>query len=499
MLPWANDSPRHRLPSPSHEGVVKHTLQHQPLTVYDRKTRVNDFARHVAKNQNGKDAFYVMNVDSVEARVRHWHRSLPAVLPFYALKCNADPVLVELLVNFHSINLHVSSVSELEQALRLVPPSRVHFYSPLLTRKTLRLICQLQPLHSLVVESEDALQIVSALSPSLPLLLRISLEPNSTQIERCFGVPIEEAFDLLMNTIQLGVNVVGISVQILSEDKCVQRLENDLSAVLKLVDSLRQTGCPITTIDIGGGFHAGKEKRHWMQRACSLLSQFYCSLPSFPRVIASPGRFFAESAFSLCTTITGKAAIEAQAITRDQKATESTGYVYIINEGIYGAFVDQFMGKRDARCRPLFKRDATEACGISPPVNSPARCLPTKTMQKVVEEAMNGDAESTNNKRSTHASAVFGAAVDPIDAPARRTRLPSMSIGDWLLWRGMGAYCCRDQVHAISVYYYTDMKHWQRLQRRIRRKSSQNSDSSSDEIHDLTECFGRMFDIDYCE
>ena len=45
----------------------------------------------------GEDPFYVGNLAQVYRQHMQWRRLLPRVVPFYAVKCNPEPTVLELL------------------------------------------------------------------------------------------------------------------------------------------------------------------------------------------------------------------------------------------------------------------------------------------------------------------------------------------------------------------------------------------------------------------
>src|SRR4051812_35016785 len=54
-------------------------------------------------------------------------------------------------------------------------------------------------------------------------------------------------------------------------------------------------------------------------------------------IIAEPGRFYAAKAFTLCCTVMAKTKCPAARIVKDNDNKEN-GYMYYINDGVYGSF-----------------------------------------------------------------------------------------------------------------------------------------------------------------
>ena len=74
--------------------------------------------------------FHLLDVRVVEQRHAKWAHYLPRVDPFYAMKCNTDPVLMQTLFA-HGAGFDCASRREIELALELgCPVNRIIFANP---------------------------------------------------------------------------------------------------------------------------------------------------------------------------------------------------------------------------------------------------------------------------------------------------------------------------------------------------------------------------------
>ena len=55
----------------------------------------------MASSDCSKDPFFVCSLDWVVRQYEQWTRLCPAIIPFYAVKCNNDPVLLHTVSNIH--------------------------------------------------------------------------------------------------------------------------------------------------------------------------------------------------------------------------------------------------------------------------------------------------------------------------------------------------------------------------------------------------------------
>ncbi|KAK9129360.1 hypothetical protein Sjap_009847 [Stephania japonica] len=148
-------------------------------------------------------------------------------------------------------------------------------------------------------------------------------------------------------------------------------------------------------LDIGGGFTAGSRFDEMAKIVKDSINTKYKSEISGLMVMAEPGRFFAETSFTLVANITGK---------RVRDGVRE----YWINDGIYGTMSGI-----------IYKNVTVTAM--------PLACTSNK-------------ANPTCRGAQTYSSTVFGPTMDSLDAVLTDYQLPEMQVNDWLVFPNMGAY-----------------------------------------------------------
>ncbi|KJH40605.1 Pyridoxal-dependent decarboxylase, pyridoxal binding domain protein [Dictyocaulus viviparus] len=476
---------RRRLPSASYHSPVESEswsrcfFAEQPVVIIDENRDAAQIARHVADKQCGSAPFFVMDMPSVIARVDDWQFHLSRVQPYYALRCNADPVLARILADCAKLGFAVSDTQQLAAALELVSANRVIMDCPLWTRKTMRVAGEFN-VGTIVIENEKQLMDAISYAPRARLLLAMSLNEcrsDNESLSTHKGANVEEIEEVLMTAFELRANVVGVSFD-LGFATSASSFYKALREVRSLFSFASRVGLELDTINLGGGFPASNvDKDQRFAEMCAVintgLDQFFSSL-EFPQlnVIATPGRYFAAAAFVLCTNVIGKKALEARHITNDD-FDDGVAFVYQTNESIYGSF----------------------GCVL---MNSQPECIP------LVEIA---DAPQ-------HFGTVLGASLQPGDVAQSLIRCRQLCVGDWLLWRDAGAYTMPiDGVHAVPpVYYFAGSDKWKRIIGLSKNSytcktdccGSDAMDTASDgasdvesldeyDNDDLTECFDRVF------
>lgn len=145
---------------------------------------------------------------------------------------------------------------------------------------------------------------------------------------------------------------------------------------------------PMGILDIGGGFTAGAMFDEAATVIRTAVADHFGDLPTKVEVIGEPGRYFAETAFTLATRVIGK---RTRGVLRE----------YWIDDGIYGSLNCINMDHYLPRPKPLAR---------------------TRTGQE------------------TYISTVFGPTCDSLDTVVTGYQLPEISVGDWLVFENMGAY-----------------------------------------------------------
>jgi ornithine decarboxylase len=137
------------------------------------------------------------------------------------------------------------------------------------------------------------------------------------------------------------------------------------------------------------------------EKVASILgSAVDAHFPPEVRVIAEPGRFFVDSAFTLCANVIGRRTVT--------NADNKLHYMYYLNDGVYGAFSSITFKRHFSGPAILFK-DSKFFIG-----------------EQVEEEG--------------YECSIWGPTCDSKDCLYKSIKLPLLEPGDWLYFENMGAY-----------------------------------------------------------
>ncbi|WMV21058.1 hypothetical protein MTR67_014443 [Solanum verrucosum] len=294
-----------------------------------------------------------------------WNHSFPNVKPFYAVKCNNEPALLTKLANLGA-NFDCASLLEIDTVLTAVGVNFTTFDSKLEVDK------------------------IKKWHPQCRLLLRIKAPSDSGSLRplgKKFGALPEEIESLLHYACNVaGLKVVGVSFHVgsIAQDPTIYREAiANARAVFDVADYL---GIPkMQILNIGGGFRSTPLFEEIASVVNEAVQDFFPD-PNL-KIIAEPGRFFPETAFTLVTHVIGKRA-------RGEKIE------YWIDEGIYGSFRPTLYNSCFVGIKPISMK---ECCDIR---------------------------EST----------IYGPSCDSLDAVAVDIKLPELELDDLIVFYDMGAY-----------------------------------------------------------
>ncbi|KAI8549389.1 hypothetical protein RHMOL_Rhmol06G0021000 [Rhododendron molle] len=350
----------------------------------------------VSENQDFKEPFYVLDLGVVMSLMEKWTRSLPTVRPFYAVKCNPDPAFLGAMAALGS-GFDCASRAEIEAILSLgVSPDRIVYANPCKAESHIKYAAAVG-VNLTTFDSKDEIEKIRKYHPKCALLIRIKAPDESgskSTLGAKYGALPEEVAPLLQAAQCAKLTIFGVSFHVGSATTNFGAYRAAIAAAKNIFEAASQLGLPkMHVLNIGGGFTAGPHFDEASKVIKSALRQYFMNEPGLT-VISEPGRFFAESAFTLATNIIGK---RVRGELRE----------YWINDGIYGSMI----------CN--LTKHAT--------VNAPFACI------------LYGGNPACRGMR-TYCSTVFGPTCDALDTVLTGHQLPELQVSDWLVFPNMGAY-----------------------------------------------------------
>ncbi len=281
------------------------------------KQLIGDALRRRVENINhefcapgDEDTFFVADLGEVYRQHVRWQLNLPRVVPFYAVKCNPDPMVLRLLSELGT-GFDCASKAEIEQVLDMgVDPSRIVYAQPCKTNSYVRYVST-RGVRQMTFDNADELRKIAKLFPDAELLLRILTDdslvavPSEPQIRR---LPRHHRWSLDTNrwppglrppagperrrrVLPRGVGSVGPFAFL----KAVR----DAHVVFQQAASY---GFDLKTLDVGGGFCSDASFEDMAGVLRSALDEYFPA-HSGVSLIAEPGRYFVSSAFTIACNV----------------------------------------------------------------------------------------------------------------------------------------------------------------------------------------------------
>ncbi|GJQ15364.1 hypothetical protein GpartN1_g7155.t1 [Galdieria partita] len=388
---------------PSCSKTVESFLRNLPSKIYrvtpgtDLEWIANKFVR-----LGEEQAFYLIDLGVVEKKYMEFVRLLPRVRPYFAVKCNPDPVIVRLLAEL-GCNFDCASKAEIKLVSASgVSGDRIIYANPCKPQNHLSYAIE-KGVTLVTFDNRDELYKLHQLGPHIRAVLRIATEDEDAlcPLSSKFGAFMEEVPSLLNIAETLDVRVVGVAFHVGSGCRCVKSYISSIENARRVFDIARSMGLPpLTVLDIGGGFPGfdGESPITFEEIAQGIRGHLDRLFPEEEQVeiIAEPGRYFVGSSHTLMTRVNGR----RHRLRGEESGSREDCVDYYIDDGVYGSFRDVL------------------TLGITFYPN----CFPQCANRPILK------------------STIFGPTCDSIDCIIRDYPLRELNVGDWIYFKDMGAY-----------------------------------------------------------
>lgn len=380
-------------------------------------TTTIELVRFFLKNQTtcSKDnSFYIIDLTQVVNQYYKWLKYMPRVVPYYAVKCNPDPIIIRLLYLL-GCNFDCASKNEIAQILDCnegtsiaSDSGRIIFANPIKSPDHIK-YAKSVGVNLMTFDSINELYKIKLHYSSAKLVLRIKIDDSKSlcRFGTKFGAEPDELETILNTAEACSLNIVGVSFHVGSNCYGLESYVNairDASDVFKLA---KKHGFDFSILDIGGGFPGyDSSEETELSSSSSSSSSFtfediavtinkaideYFNLNVYPnlKIIAEPGRYMVASSHTLVSSVIGKKEKHAE-------------FKYYISDGVYSSY----------------------------------NCIHYDHVTPKIFVEKDVDTAATKLFRST----IFGPTCDSMDTIDANCMLPELNIGDWVYSKNMGAY-----------------------------------------------------------
>lgn len=373
-------------------------LYSDDYTTYDL---INDFL----KNNQNEQPFYIIDVGEIIKSYKKWTECFPNIKPYYAVKCNPNPVILHVLSSLGT-HFDCASENEIKTVIELTDnPDTIIFANPCKMSSQIK-YARANDVDLMTFDCEEELYKIKLYHPYANLVLRLSVDDSHSvcKFNSKFGCKLENV-ETLINLIKLlKLSLVGFSFHVGSGCKSVDSYYTAIQTCKTAYDLAVNNHMPISIIDIGGGFpgihsESGINIEEISAKINEAQATFFEKEISSGQIrfIAEPGRYFVEKSHTLVLNVIGK---KREKIVNAETNEQEDIIIYYLNDGVYGSFNCIYFDHKQPVVLPFNER----------------------------------------NEKKMYKSRIFGPTCDSIDLISNEIMLPELAIGEWVYVENFGAY-----------------------------------------------------------
>eukprot|EP00286_Rhodomonas_abbreviata_P016086 CAMPEP_0181322620 /NCGR_PEP_ID=MMETSP1101-20121128/19326_1 /TAXON_ID=46948 /ORGANISM="Rhodomonas abbreviata, Strain Caron Lab Isolate" /LENGTH=527 /DNA_ID=CAMNT_0023430547 /DNA_START=177 /DNA_END=1760 /DNA_ORIENTATION=- len=406
---------------------------------------MDELIQDIASKSVDEDPFYVVDLTSVIAKLSEWKERLPRVKPFYAIKCNGDSLLTNILARA-GCGFDCASKAEIEQALAMgVSPDSIVYANPCKQSSMLR-YARSRDVKLMTADNVEELHKISNTFPEARVVIRIAVDDSKSvcRFNSKFGAP-EHEWDLLLRTCaELDLDLVGFSFHVGSGCGDLKPFADAVSSARDAFNAAKAYGFNPYILDCGGGFPGTDDGEFAFREVAATISdaiEHHFPASEGVEVIAEPGRYMACSSHTYAVCVIAKRQLSESHLA-DTDQIESFGTRPGKDDGnelckdaasSSSGFGSSGHGAQDSK-QPEVAVYINDGCYGS------FNCVVFDHAEVSPHVMGGGKQKQQRANPPTLATKVFGPTCDSIDVVLPCTRLPPLDVGDWLWFPAMGAY-----------------------------------------------------------
>jgi ornithine decarboxylase len=375
-----------------------HLNKDSPIIVTKSQYTAEEFIqKKIELLKDQVEPFYAVDLEDICNKHIRWITLLPRVTPHYAVKCNDDVNVIKLLA-FLGAGFDCASKGEIIKVMDLgVSVDRIIYANPCKQSSYIRYAEQVG-VTTMTFDNEQELMKIKQIHPNAKLVLRIVTDDSNAicRFSMKFGADMNTARHLLEKAREIDLEIIGISFHCGSGQMTSKAFVDAIQNARIIMNYGNKLGFTMNLLDIGGGFPGNTGTEDYFAEiaaAVNIALDEHFPTDSNVRIIAEPGRYYVASAYSLATNV----------IASREMLDSETGdikYMYYINDGVYGSFncilYDHYVPE------PHFM------------------------------------AHNESNEKFT--SSIWGPTCDGLDCIHSSIKIPKLNVGNWVIWKNMGAY-----------------------------------------------------------
>jgi len=346
----------------------------------------------------------VIDLDQVRRNYDSFRRAMPESAIYYAVKANPHPEILRLLAAAGS-NFDCASVAEVRMALDAgATADRISYGNTIKKERDIARAYELG-VRLFAVDCDEEVGKIARAAPGAKVFCRVltSGEGAEWPLSRKFGCDPELAVSVLEGAYRLGLEPVGVSFHVGSQQTNVAAWDAALESSAEIFRELDTRGIRLTMVNLGGGFPTRYLKDvpalgQYGQSIYDAVRRFFGN--RIPDTIIEPGRGMVGD----CGVIRAEVVLVSKKSAQDQ-----TRWVYL-DIGKFGGLAETM--DEAIRYSIVTDRDgdAMSPCVVAGPTCDSADVLYEKKPYALPETLKAGDEvfiEGAGAYTSTYASVAF--------------------------------------------------------------------------------------------
>jgi len=428
------------------DSFREETICGAKVAIYNHEINVLQVMESIAQteaDQKNDDPFTVINLTHLYDRYHEWCNQLPRVKPFYAVKCNSDPVMLQVLADL-GCNFDCASKAEIDEVLGqgiVNDPDRIIYANTIKQRSFIEHASKLG-IRKMTFDNVEELEKIKELhlNPQMVLRIRVDDLTAGMPLGVKFGCdpPMERGPELLKAGKEMGIDIVGIAFHVGSYCLDPSPFRRGIAMARELFDIGNKLGHNMYILDIGGGYVGRDSDAMTFGKAVATINPALDEY--FPpgkdlnlQIEAEPGRFFGSEPVSVVAHVIGATRVPASRITKQKEDEDKDGYFIYLNDGVYGSFNAGVFDYYHPKGTPL-------------PLAS----------------------SKTEDDTKLYPTMIWGPTCSGTDQVEASTTMPKLGVGDWIYYSHMGAYTatCASHFNGFTPpepYYVMSSRVWDAL------------------------------------
>jgi ornithine decarboxylase len=387
-------------------------LKSNNVLISPKDLDIYEMIQQIFEHNNPTTAFYIINLGEIIRKYKLWTELFPYIDPRYAVKCNPNSVICQLL-NILGVGFDIASKNEINLVKDFINNmDKVIYANPYKESSSIQYARAID-VDTSVFDSEDELLKIKLYHPKCKLLIRLKVDDTNSlcKLSKKFGVEEYEVYDMLSLAKSMNLNVTGVCFHVGSGCFDSTQYYKALEYSRRVFNTAKELGLNFDTIDIGGGFPGFNDEDSiglikdistniYKGMVDLFVKDFYIDkfdanihekneVPHL-NIISEPGRFFVQSSHTLLINVIGK---------KIRNHNKKKTICYSMNDGIYGSFNCVYFDHQKPQILPYNERDGQK-----------------------------------------YESVVFGPTCDSMDTVSEGIELPELAIGEWCFVPNFGAY-----------------------------------------------------------